>query len=164
MEHNHLNIDHTTNRQQIAMNIQQLRDSLPKAAEADPQPLHYVHGTIELQNDGRFRIYLNPNNRFAYWILDEQTIGGDIAEWPQEAVAHKGLVGHRVFTLPVKTGSEVLAVQMTRHKLGETVSAEYALDAKSGVCRSSSGCGTRPCCTTSGTGCSCNTCCVGKDA
>lgn len=143
------------------MKIQELKASLNFVSAVETTPFYYLHGVVEFIDDKHFKLFQNPDNRSSYVIIPIDSVLDELHEWSAEALAYKGFVGHAIYRVPVQHGASVQVVSVTPHKLGETLSADIFQGALAGTCNSSSGCGSKKCCTTETDGkCYCDDCCI----
>jgi hypothetical protein len=144
------------------MNIEQLKTSAGVAPAIQSTHFHYLHGAVEFIDEKHFKLFRNPNNRASFLIISADSVIGDIHPWSDEAMAHKGFVGHSVYRVSVQHAANVQLVSVKQHRLGETLSAEVFPGVRDGDCNSTTGCEPERCCTADTEGnCACDNCCVG---
>ncbi len=124
-----------------------------------------LDGHISADTDPDYiRLYRNPLNGRSYYMIRKADIIGDVYAWTAEEKVHAGMVGYEMYRIRLPYGAEFQTVEVTIEKLGETVAGAELLDgvggAVGGGCRSSSGCGSKPCCVDGSRGCRCSMCCV----
>lgn len=143
-----------------------IAEVLERSAEASNAHLDvmYLQGVLEKDHDVElFRLYPEPGNYGSYFLIRTDDVAGELKELNRDELLRAGVVGMRVFLVPLRSGTRLLSVEVTRERLGESVeglsSARLEPVASSG-CRATSGCGNRRCCTTRRGKCRCNSCCI----
>ncbi|MHB2021552.1 MAG: hypothetical protein ACYCW6_31865 [Candidatus Xenobia bacterium] len=99
----------------------------------------------------------------SYLLIRVADVHEDVYPWkPEELLqfgtaAHAGKVMHRV---KVRTGTVVHGVEVTLHRLGQTIAAPNGRSNAVGQCHYASDCYPKCCSVQSDGNCYCNSCCI----
>jgi hypothetical protein len=156
--------DYVCQRGAIPMNIKEVMSAsaVPPKVETEE---YTIHGDVTPDTDPNYiRIYRNPSDKRSYWLLRTADIVGDLTKWTPEEKVHAGLFGENMYIFSVRHGTVFQSVEISIEKIGETIAGDDLVFGNPinaiGECRSSSGCGSKRCCTESSRGCVCNNCCI----
>ena len=133
-------------------------------SHTNPQIVHLL-GAIAADTDvDQIRVYPNPKNPNNYLVVKAAEIIGDAVELHDDFVNSQGLTGFKIYRLTLKRGTDVQAVKIGHHKIGESISGQLPKSGQAsypGQCEATWGCSSG-CCTYASDGqCYCDHCCIG---
>src|SRR5260370_22081866 len=100
------------------MRLDAVLRAVPKVSEAQDHAVLYLHGAVEADHDAAyFRLYRDPENRRSYLLVKKADVAGDLNEWTAEEARQAGLVGAKVYRVPLKFGAELQKVSVAIHNL-----------------------------------------------
>lgn len=80
----------------------------------------FLTGAIERDEDSeKFRLYSSPSNKRSFFLVDTNSVAGDIYEWTAEEVAQgPSPTGQKMYTVPIVCGSVIQSVTIENIRLG----------------------------------------------
>src|SRR5947208_1198823 len=78
----------------------------------------FLHGAIKADHDpALFRLYRNPNNLGAYFLIRKEEVRGDLHQLTKEDLIGSGFVGFDVFRVPLRSGATIQTVVISTEKV-----------------------------------------------
>lgn len=140
------------------MNVSDIVGKAKPPGSEKPE-IMYLEGEIKPDyEDVVFRLYSEPRDLRSYYLIKKADVAGDIYEWTKEEMVEKGIIGAKMYRVPLRYGTELVFVNITMGKLGITM-ADSSCDQVG--CQYCATCTPNTCCTRASAGkpCYCDTCC-----
>ena len=95
-----------------------LAASIAPGATVRDQATLFLNGAVEPDTDSEhFRLYQNPDNRRAYFIIKKADVTGELYQWTLEETSSAGFIGVKMYRIPLRYGCEIVTVSVTFEKL-----------------------------------------------
>ncbi|MEK6558065.1 MAG: hypothetical protein AABZ14_07180 [Candidatus Margulisiibacteriota bacterium] len=147
------------------MKIEEIAKHAEKPRSTECEVL-FLNGVVEQDyEDQLFRLYGEPLNHRSFFLIKKEDVCGEIYEWTQQECLMNGVIGAKMFRVPLRAGTEVMFVNISLQKIGETISgASMRVLSETVGCQDTTGCirYDKYCCTRSAAGqpCYCDNCCL----